>query len=158
MSTSRPRHVTPHDLRQIADARRRYDPWTATLFTGDTVLPGRLYAFDYPAFLDTLDRLVVFTATHPVHHVIGCHVEMTDQPGRDYPLGATYQPRERAPWMTVAQLAAIRDAAMEAATTRGVHVFDDVVIYNEPRHRDMLRLVARGLIHKARDAVLRPSP
>jgi hydroxyacylglutathione hydrolase len=131
-----------------------YDPWTATLFTGDTVLPGRLYAFDYPAFLDTLDRLVAFATNHAVRHVVGCHVEMSDRPGRDYPLGATYQPRERAPWMSAAQLAAVRDAAVSVASTRGRHVFDDFVIYNEPRQRDMLRLMARGLVHKACNAVV----
>jgi hypothetical protein len=29
------------------------------MLTGDTVLPGRLFAFDFPAYLATLDRLVV---------------------------------------------------------------------------------------------------
>jgi hydroxyacylglutathione hydrolase len=126
-----------------------YDPWTAILFTGDTVLPGRLYAFDYPAFLATLDRMVAFCQTRPVGHVLGCHVEMTDRPARDYPLGATYQPHERAPQLTTARLAAIRDAARSVAAARGVHRFDDFVIYNEPRKTDMLRLMARGLAAKA---------
>jgi hypothetical protein len=40
------------------------------------------------------------------------------------------------------------------ASTRGRHVFDDFVIYNEPRQRDMLRLMARGLVHKACNAVV----
>lgn len=125
-----------------------YDPWTATLFTGDTVLPGRLYAADYPAFLDTLQRLVAFAATHAVRHVMGCHVEMTDRPGRDYPLGAKYQPHERRPELTPAHLVAVRDAAVAVARRRGVHKFDDFIIYNEPRTRDTLRLVGRGLLHK----------
>ena len=126
-----------------------YDPWTAILFTGDTVLPGRLYAFDYPAFLATLDRMVAFCETHPVSHLLGCHVEMTNHPGRDYPLGATYQPDERAPQMTVAQLTALRLAAQSEATTRGVHRFDDFIIYNEPRKKDTIKLLARGLAAKA---------
>jgi glyoxylase-like metal-dependent hydrolase (beta-lactamase superfamily II) len=125
-----------------------YDPWTTILFTGDTVLPGRLYAFDYPAFLATLDQMVAFCQTHPVSHVLGCHVEMTDHPARDYPLGTTYQPHERAPQMTTAQLTAVRDAARSVASTRGVHRFDDFVIYNEPRRTDMMKLMARGLAAK----------
>jgi glyoxylase-like metal-dependent hydrolase (beta-lactamase superfamily II) len=125
-----------------------YDPWTAILLTGDTVLPGRLYAFDFAAFLATLDRLVAFAAARPVAHVLGCHVEMTSRPGRDYPLGATCQPDERAPEMTAAQLTAVRDAAASVAGKRGVHRFDDFVIYNEPRRSDLLKMMARGLAHR----------
>lgn len=126
-----------------------YDPWTAILFTGDTVLPGRLYVFDFQAFLATLDRMLDFAATHPVSHVFGCHVEMTSRPARDYPIAATYQPDERVPQMTVAQLNAVRDASRSAAA-RGVHRFDDFIIYNEPRKQDMLKLMLRGLLAKAR--------
>ncbi len=126
-----------------------YDPRTRLLLTGDTVLPGRLYAFDYPAFLATLDRLVAFTQEHEVSHVLGCHVEMKSRPGRDFPIGATYQPGERAPQMTVEQLAQVRDAAHAVAARRGIHRFDDFLIYNQPRRRDMIRLIARGLAHKA---------
>ncbi|WP_063770195.1 MBL fold metallo-hydrolase [Streptacidiphilus melanogenes] len=132
-----------------------HDPETGFLLTGDTVLPGRLYAFDFPAFVATLDRLVAFTAEHRVTHVIGCHVEMSGKPGHDYPIGAQFQPDERAPQMTPAQLAAVRDAAAAVADRRGVHRFDDFVVYNEPRKRDMLRLMARGLANKAL-ARLRP--
>ena len=73
-----------------------YDPWTGVLLTGDTVLPGRLFAFDFPADLATLDRLVDFAGTRTVTHVLGCRVQMTSRPGRAYPLGATCQPDERA--------------------------------------------------------------
>ncbi len=133
-----------------------YDPATGFLLTGDTVYPGRLYAFDFPAFVATLDRLVAFTAEHPVTHVLGCHIEMTRTPGRDYPIGAQYQPDEPAPQMTPAQLTAVRDAAASVADRRGVHRFDDFLVYNEPRKRDMLRLTARGLAHKTL-ARLRPA-
>jgi glyoxylase-like metal-dependent hydrolase (beta-lactamase superfamily II) len=73
-----------------------YDPWTGVLFTGDTVYPGRLYVSECAAFLATMDRLVTFAATRPVTQLLGCHVEMTGRPGRDFPIGATYQPGERA--------------------------------------------------------------
>jgi hydroxyacylglutathione hydrolase len=132
-----------------------HDPWTGILFTGDTVLPARLYAPDFPAFTSTLDRLVDFTATRAVTHVLGCHVEMSSRPGRDYPLGATYQPDERAPQMTVAQLAAVRDAARLVAGRKGVHVFDDFIIYNDPGQGAMIRMVARGLGHRLRGLLRR---
>jgi glyoxylase-like metal-dependent hydrolase (beta-lactamase superfamily II) len=125
-----------------------YDPWTGFLLTGDTVLPGRLYAFDYPAFLATLDRLVAFTERRRVTHVLGCHVEMTNRPGVDFPLGARYQPDERAPQLTVAQLIAARDAAVSVAGQRGAHRFDDVVIYNQPSLRDQVKLSLGGLRHR----------
>jgi hydroxyacylglutathione hydrolase len=132
-----------------------YDPWTGFLLTGDTVLPGRLYAFDFPAFVSTLDRLVAFTESHPVTHVLGCHVEMTSRPGRDYPLGATYQPDERAPQMTVEQLKAVRDAAVSVADKPGVHRFDDFLVFNGVRLGAQSKLLARGWGNKIRQGVTR---
>jgi hydroxyacylglutathione hydrolase len=125
-----------------------YDPWTGFLLTGDTVLPGRLYAFDFPQFLASLDRMVALAESRPVTHVLGCHIEMTRRPGRDYPLGARYQPDEPAPEMTVAQLWNVRAAAASVAGRQGVHRFDDFIIYNEPGLRDHLKLGARALAHK----------
>ncbi len=132
-----------------------YDPWTGILFTGDTVLPGRLFVFDAAAYLATMRRMVAFAATRPVTHVLGCHVEMTSRPGRDYPIGATHQPDERALQLTPAHLTAIRDAAAAAAGRPGVHRHDDFVLYSEPRRSDLARLLARGRIHRIRAAVTR---
>jgi hydroxyacylglutathione hydrolase len=127
-----------------------YDPWTGFLLTGDTVLPGRLYAFDFPQFLASLDRMAALAGSRDVTHVLGCHIEMTRQPGRDYPLGATYQPGEQALEMTVAQLRDVREAAASVAARQGIHRFDDFVIYNQPGTRDKLKLITHGLLHKAR--------
>ncbi|MFD9123463.1 MBL fold metallo-hydrolase [Kitasatospora sp. NPDC059571] len=129
-----------------------HDPWTGILFTGDTVLPGRLYAFDFAAFRATLDRLVDFARTHTVTHVLGCHVEMTNRPGRDYPIGAAHQPDERPLQLTPGHLTAVRDAAESVADRRGIHRFDDFLLYNEPRPVDQLRLLGRGIAHKVRVA------
>jgi hydroxyacylglutathione hydrolase len=127
-----------------------YDRWTGFLLTGDTVYPGRLYAYDFPQFLASLDRMVALADSRVVTHVLGCHIEMTRQPGRDYPLGATYQPDERPLEMTAAQLGEVRAAARSVAGRQGVHRFDDFVIYNQPSKRDQLNLIARGLLHKVR--------
>ncbi|GAA2828689.1 hypothetical protein GCM10010441_61430 [Kitasatospora paracochleata] len=126
-----------------------YDPWTGILFTGDTVYPGRLYAFDFPAFRATLDRLVAFAETNPVTHVLGCHVEMKRRRRRDYPIGATYQPAEHRLELTSADLAAVRDAAHAVAGRKGIHRYDNFVIFNEPGKADQLRLLARGRLHQA---------
>jgi hydroxyacylglutathione hydrolase len=64
-----------------------FDPWTGFLLTGDTVYPGRLYAPDMPTFVASMDRLVDFADARPVTHVMGCHIEMSRTPGRDYPVG-----------------------------------------------------------------------
>lgn len=130
-----------------------YDPHSGFLLTGDTVLPGRLYAADYAEFLATLDRLVAFTETRSVSHVLGCHVEMRTRPGRDFPIGATYQPGERALEFSVDQLRFVRDAAYSVRARRGVHRFDDFLIYNEPRTLDKYRLLGRGLLHRAMSVV-----
>lgn len=129
-----------------------YDPWTGFLLTGDTVLPGRLYAFDYPAFLATMDRMVEFAASRAVTHVLGCHIEMTTSPGRDYPLGCRYQPDEPPLQMSMEQLVAVRDAARSVAGRRGRQVFDDFQIFNSPSAGDQVRLMLGGMVAR----VLRP--
>src|SRR5215469_12325559 len=127
-----------------------HDPWTGFLLTGDTVYPGRLYAFNFPKFLASLDRMVALADDRAVTHVLGCHIEMTMQPGRDYPLGATYQPDEPPLQMTVAQLSDVRAAAASVAGKQGVHRYDDFIIYNQAGMRDWLKLIAGGLRHKIR--------
>jgi hydroxyacylglutathione hydrolase len=71
-----------------------YDPWTGFLLTGDTIMPGRLYAKEYADFLQSLDRLVEFAAQRSTTRVLGCHIEMSRAPGHDYPAGSAYQPDE----------------------------------------------------------------
>lgn len=132
-----------------------YDPWSGFLLTGDSVLPARLYAFDFPQFLASLNRMTDLADTRKVTHVMGCHIEMTTRPGRDYPIGATYQPDERALQMTVGQLKEVQVAAASVAGRQGVHRFDDFIIYNQPGKRDQLTLMARGLTHKLLARILR---
>ncbi|WP_374967868.1 MBL fold metallo-hydrolase [Terrabacter sp. BE26] len=127
-----------------------HDPTTGLLHTGDTVYPGRIYVDDPPALLATLDRLVAFAHDRGVRHVLGCHVEMTTTPGRDHPLGARYQPDEPSPFMTVAQLAAVRDAFVTVGGRPGIHRFDDVVFCVGKGPRVLVPLQARALLERAR--------
>jgi hydroxyacylglutathione hydrolase len=71
-----------------------YDRYSGVLLTGDTIYPGRLYVFDWPAFVRSIGRLVDWCAQRPVTHLLGCHIEMTTTPGVDYPAGWSYQPHE----------------------------------------------------------------
>lgn len=105
-----------------------YDPHTGFLLTGDTVYPGRLYIQDWPAFVSTIERLIGFCATHPVTHVLGCHIEMSQQPGVDYPIFTTYQPDEPPLQMTVEQLRQIRRAIDEVGGRPGRHVFPGFIL------------------------------
>ncbi|GLX08892.1 MBL fold metallo-hydrolase [Microbispora sp. NBRC 16548] len=107
-----------------------YDPPTGLLLTGDTVYPGRLYVADWPAFEQTVDRLVKFAEARPVTHVLGCHIEMTNVPGEDYPIRTAYQPDEPPLEMTVEHLRQIRDAVAEIGGRPGVHVYPDFIVYN----------------------------
>jgi len=125
-----------------------FDPWTGFLLTGDTVYPGRLYALDFPSFAASLDRLVEFAAARNVTHVMGCHIEMTGKPGRDYPLGSKYQPDEPPLQMTVAQLVAVRDAARAASGKPGVHTCDDFIIFNGPCKGAVVRQLVRGTLRR----------
>ncbi len=108
-----------------------YDPLTGILFTGDTVYRGRLYIVDWAAFSHSIDRLIEFCATHPVTHVIGCHIEMTRQPGVDYPVRTSYQPDEPPLEMTVAHLNAIRAALDDVGPEPAQRAFDDFILWPE---------------------------
>jgi hydroxyacylglutathione hydrolase len=122
-----------------------YDPWTGFLLTGDTVLPGRIYAFDFPAYLASVDRLAELAQRREVTQVLGSHIEMTREAGRDYPLGCRYQPDEAPLPMTVAQLAAVRDAARAVAGRPGAHRFHDFLICNGPYRHYIVPLMLRSL-------------
>ena len=47
-----------------------------------------------PSFVASLDRLVALARSRKVTVVMGCHIEMSRTPGRDYPIGSTWQPDE----------------------------------------------------------------
>ena len=106
-----------------------YDGQTGILFTGDTVYRGRLYIVDWPAFTRSVDRLVDFCQSHPVVHVIGCHIEMTTVPGVDYPRLTTYQPDEPPLEMAVEHLRAVQTALRDAGPDPVRYVCDDFILW-----------------------------
>ncbi|MGW2741280.1 MBL fold metallo-hydrolase [Streptomyces sp. NPDC001450] len=105
-----------------------YDPATGLLLTGDSVYPGRLYIEDVPAFARSIDRLIEFADRRPVAHVLGCHIEMTTEPGVDYPVRTTYQPDEPPLQLTPAHLRRIRDALTELDADLTWRAYSDFVL------------------------------
>jgi glyoxylase-like metal-dependent hydrolase (beta-lactamase superfamily II) len=108
-----------------------YDTYTQVLFTGDMFYRGRCYISFWDKWYASMKRLIAFVDTHPVTHVVGCHVEIS-RTGVDYPYGISYQPDE-APWqMSVVELR--RAWAMAQTITKpGIYFTGDVFLCNETR-------------------------
>ena len=125
------------------------DPRTRTLFTGDTVYPGRLYVEDMPAFVDSLERLVDLARTRGTERVLGCHIERSST-GVDFPLGSRYQPDEARLSLTVADLEAVRDVARSVADRPGVHPAGPALIWNGPCRSAVVAHLGRLLVARVR--------
>ncbi|HEU0121891.1 MAG TPA: MBL fold metallo-hydrolase [Bryobacteraceae bacterium] len=82
--------IPGHDTADLA----LYDRQTGLLFTGDTLYPGRLYVRNFPEYVKSVDRLAAFTATRPVSHILGTHIEQARTPFTDYKVRTVYQPDE----------------------------------------------------------------
>ncbi len=100
-----------------------YDGRTGLLLTGDTFYPGRLYVYDFAAFRASIERLVAFTADREVAYVLGCHIEMTNEPGVDQEYRGAVHPDEHVLQLGHDQLLELRDAvrAMGNEARRDVH-------------------------------------
>jgi glyoxylase-like metal-dependent hydrolase (beta-lactamase superfamily II) len=111
-----------------------YDRRTAILLTGDHLYPGRLYITDFAEYLASTRRLVEFTATRPVAHVAGCHIEQSATPFVDYPVGTRYQPREHSLELGRAHLLELA-AGLEAMQGKPVRAYyrDFTIWPRDPR-------------------------
>ena len=106
-----------------------YDRRRGLLLTGDSLYPGRLYVNDDVAYTASMAGLVEFTSTRPVCHVLGTHIEMSNEPGDDYPFGTDSHPNEHPLELDRAHLVELSSAldAMNGDLVREVH--DDFIIY-----------------------------
>jgi hydroxyacylglutathione hydrolase len=112
-----------------------YDRKTGVLLTGDSVYPGRLYVSKWQEFSDSIQRLVEFTRTRPIAHVLGTHIEQTRTPFRDYPVGTTFQPGEHPLELSRGHLLELAAALSETKnTTTRIDLRDfSIVPRNAPR-------------------------
>jgi glyoxylase-like metal-dependent hydrolase (beta-lactamase superfamily II) len=107
-----------------------YDGWTDLLYTGDMFYRGRLYLDDWDAWVSSIRKLRSIADQNPVAHLVNNHIEMTREPGVDYPIGTTWQPNEPPMQMTLNML----DQAVEATyeiENPGIYHYDDFLIYNQ---------------------------
>ncbi len=111
-----------------------YDRKTGILLTGDHLYPGRLYITDFAAYVASTQRLVQFTETHPVTHILGCHIEQSSTPYVDYPTGTVYQPNEHTLELGRAHLLELL-SALESLHGKPVKVFlrDLTIFPREPQ-------------------------
>ena len=94
--------------------------------------------------------MAAFSRYRPVTHVLGCHIEMTRRPGRDFPLGATYQPDEAPLEMTVGPARERPGGGRIGGDPPGVHRFDDFIIFNGPCTSALPKMFARALASRLR--------
>lgn len=106
-----------------------YDPASKLLLTGDTFYPGRLYVNDWSAFKQSIARLVHFSDTHEIRYILGNHIEMTSDKGKDYPIGTTYQPKEQPLPLFKEDLQELHSALLKLGETPTKEVHDKFIIY-----------------------------
>jgi YVTN family beta-propeller protein len=105
-----------------------YDHATGILLTGDSFYPGRLYVFDFPAFVASNQRLVDFVRDRPVSHILGTHIEQARTPFVDYPTGTTYQPDEHVLELSRGDLLELNDALTKSNGKPEKVVLRDVTV------------------------------
>jgi glyoxylase-like metal-dependent hydrolase (beta-lactamase superfamily II) len=106
-----------------------YDRLTGMLVTGDSVYPGRLYVFDFPAFRASIDRVADFAANHEIACVMGTHIEMSKEPGVDYERGAPTHPNEHQLQLGTGHLLELRDALHAMGEEMRYEIHDDFIVY-----------------------------
>lgn len=106
-----------------------YDHETKILLSGDSFYPGRLYVKDWPAFKESTQRLTNFATSHKVSYILGNHVEMTSAPGKDYPIGTTYQPDEHILPLKTKTLIELNEALIKLGDKPKRETHNDFIIY-----------------------------
>jgi glyoxylase-like metal-dependent hydrolase (beta-lactamase superfamily II) len=73
-----------------------YDHVSGDLLTGDTMYPGNIFlsAHNWPQFTDSINRLHAFSQKNKVRNILGAHIEMSAEPGKDFPYGSKHHPNE----------------------------------------------------------------
>ena len=96
-----------------------HDPRTKALLSGDSILPVHVLIplDEFGTFRASIERLATFARGHDVETLLGAHVEMAAQPGKDFELGAASHPKEHALPLKVDALFEL-ESALEAMGDR----------------------------------------
>jgi glyoxylase-like metal-dependent hydrolase (beta-lactamase superfamily II) len=106
-----------------------YDEQTGFLLTGDTLYPGRLYISNWSQYKASIQRLVDFTADKALCHVMGTHIEMSNVPGVDFPIGSNSHPNEHPLQLGREHLIELNEACIAMGNTPVYEVHDDFIIF-----------------------------
>jgi glyoxylase-like metal-dependent hydrolase (beta-lactamase superfamily II) len=111
-----------------------FDERTRWLLSGDTLYPGRLYIPDgaLADYRASIDRVVGFTKTRRVSRVMGAHIEMTREPGKDYRELARTHPDEHALELPYADLLELQAAVHAMGDTPKRDVHPDFIVFPLP--------------------------
>lgn len=99
-----------------------YDPTSQFVVTGDTLYPGRLYIGDWSEYRASVLRLAKWLEGRPVTHIMGTHIEMSNTPNDDYPIGSTYQPNEHQLPLTPSDVVALSEAVVLMDVPQKTHL------------------------------------
>lgn len=109
-----------------------YDRRTGLLLSGDTFYPGFLFVFwpnSWPNFRDSTRRLAAFAEAHPVAMILGCHVEMTQEPKHAFAYGTPVHPDERVLPLTVEDLLELDAAVQAMGDDPRIEAHDSFIVY-----------------------------
>ena len=106
-----------------------YDHQTQCLLTGDTLYPGRLYISSFNEYKASIQRLVDFGHDNPICHVLGTHIEMSNTPGDDFPIGSTYHPDEHPLQLGSQHLNELNTAVLNMQQAPHIEVHDEFIVW-----------------------------
>jgi glyoxylase-like metal-dependent hydrolase (beta-lactamase superfamily II) len=111
-----------------------FDPRTRWLISGDALYPGRLYvpADAFAEYAASIDRVAAFTKGRRVSHVMGAHIEMTREAGKDYAQAAPAHPAEHALELPYADLLELQAAVHAMGDTARRDVHPDFIVFPLP--------------------------
>lgn len=97
-----------------------YDSQTQWLMTGDTLYPGAIYVKHWQEYKRSIERLFQFSKQHEISAILGAHVEMSNEPGKYYPIGTTYQPDEASLALSVGDLVKLNTALTQSTKAQRI--------------------------------------